>query len=142
MGIGDRLRTAMDHGGFDTDAKLVQAIHQTLGIKEGDRPFTSQQMISKIKRDQLKSRQSSLVPYIAHECNVSAIWLVADIGPMVPLRSGDRIEPDDVVFLNTLKTLPKDMRDTVHDLVEISAKYIKPGLTLVEKTSETISSNE
>lgn len=121
MTLGERLSKAMAHAGFKTDQDLVDTIDHTLGIFPNTKPFTSQQAISKIKGNKLKTERTHLIPYLANECEVSAIWLAAEVGPMIRIQSGKRFEPEHVAMLNNFLTLPKDIR--FHIVGIINAAY-------------------
>ncbi|KKL86662.1 hypothetical protein LCGC14_1942490 [marine sediment metagenome] len=126
MSLGERLKAAMKHGGFETDRQVVDAIHVALGVSADDIPMLSQQMISKIRRDDLKSGQSHLFPYIAFVCGVSAIWLAAELGPMIPWKTKATLQSRHISLLNNYLKLPKELRFHIRRLIDVSVAVQNP----------------
>lgn len=110
MTLGARIKAAMKHAGFGSATALAQAVHDLSGLD------CSQQQISKLVRDDLKSGRSGYIYWIAKACQVRAEWLYEGVEPMI--RNNQEHE-----LLQLFRAVPVDDRQ---QLLKITATFV-PG---------------
>ena len=98
--LGQRIRKARGAMKQHEVVALIRAL-------PGGEKFT-QQTLSKLENDKQES-PGSYIPYIAYVCKVSALWLVANIGPM----RTDYFSEEAADIARTYETLSPDERQYI-----------------------------
>lgn len=110
--LGQRIRKARGAMKQHEVVALIRAL-------PGGEKFT-QQTLSKLENDKQES-PGSYIPYIAYVCKVSALWLVANIGPM----RTDYFSEEAADIARTYETLSPDERQYIKGWMDGKKKPLR-----------------
>lgn len=109
-----RMELAFEASDGMTDAEVARRVTELVEDPDVQERGVTQQAIQKIHQGKVKS--TSYIPHIAHVLGVSAIWLASGVGEMQP--KAERFAKHHVGLLNRYKSLPKNSRFIVRQLIE------------------------